>query len=89
MNTDKSWLIVNVQIAREAEDAASDLLFELGTTGIVTPEESAESLKLTAYFDDSKDADEIIQLIETAYLLQFVVQGVPKMFIHIFDGPRR
>lgn len=67
MNSDKSWLIVNVQIAREAEDLASDLLFELGTTGIVMPEESATKLALTAYFDKSKDADQITQLIETAF----------------------
>jgi len=67
MNEKKSWLVVNIHITREAEDAASDLLFELGTTGIVTPEEKAESLTLTAYFDHSENVTDISQRIETAF----------------------
>lgn len=64
---DKFWILVNLHIAREIEEAASDLLFELGTTGIVTPEEGSENVVLGAYFDNSKDAAETAQLIEAAF----------------------
>jgi ribosomal protein L11 methyltransferase len=43
---------VTLTIARAAEEFASALLFELGTTGIVTLEEDPRQVKLGAYFDD-------------------------------------
>lgn len=59
--------MISVCVAREAEDMAGDLLFDLGTTGIVTVEESAQSVTLVAYFDEKMDVIEITQMIESAF----------------------
>jgi ribosomal protein L11 methyltransferase len=40
------------------------LLFDLGTTGIVTLEEYSDSVRLGAYFDETRNADAIKQSVE-------------------------
>lgn len=62
-----SWWLVTVDVSRDAEEEASALLFELGSTGIITLEESSESLKLGAYFNELANADEIKRSIEAAF----------------------
>ena len=56
MNSDSTakenhWQLIALTVAGDAEETASALLFDAGTTGIVTLEESADTVKLGAYFD--------------------------------------
>lgn len=74
-----SWHLVTVRIAREDEELASSLLFDLGTTGIVTLEESSNEIKLGAYFHASANPDEIISLVET----EFARAGLERMPLEV------
>ncbi len=65
--TEKSWQLITVAVAREAEETASALLFDAGTNGIVTLEENHDAVKLGAYFDAEADAEEIARDIEAAF----------------------
>jgi ribosomal protein L11 methyltransferase len=58
------WHLITATVARKAEEVIAVVLFDLGTTGILTLEESRDSLKLGAYFDESFQPDEIAQQIE-------------------------
>ncbi|HJQ25110.1 MAG TPA: 50S ribosomal protein L11 methyltransferase [Blastocatellia bacterium] len=65
--TDKDWQLVTLTVARETEETASALLFDAGTTGIITLEESEDTVKLGAYFDAAADAEQIARDIEAAF----------------------
>jgi ribosomal protein L11 methyltransferase len=67
MAIDKMWQQVTLRIAREAEEIATDILFDLGATGTVILEESPEEITLAAYFDETANAEEIAQRVETAF----------------------
>jgi len=66
---EKIWQLITVTVAREAEETASALLFDAGTTGIITLEESDDAVKLGAYFDAEADAEAIARDIEAAFAL--------------------
>lgn len=74
-----SWHLVTVRIAREDEEQASSLLFDLGTTGIVTLEESSNEIKLGAYFGASANPDEIISRVHT----EFARAGLERMPLEV------
>jgi ribosomal protein L11 methyltransferase len=61
------WWLVMLDVSRDAEEEASALLFELGSTGIITLEESSESLKLGAYFNEMANADRIKTSVEAVF----------------------
>ena len=63
----KQWQLIALRVAREAEEFASAALFDLGTTGIITLAEDADSLELGAYFDQRADAELIAQLLDTEF----------------------
>jgi len=63
------WWLVTLNVSRNAEDSASALLFELGSTGIVTLHEDAEFVTLGAYFDQAKNAEAIKQRVEAEFAL--------------------
>ena len=63
------WWLITLIVSRNAEDSASALLFELGSTGIVTLHEDVESVTLGAYFDQAKDAKAIKQSVEAEFAL--------------------
>jgi ribosomal protein L11 methyltransferase len=65
--TEKTWQLITLAVAREAEETASALLFDAGTTGIITLEESDDAVKLGAYFDAEAEAEEIAHDIEAAF----------------------
>jgi ribosomal protein L11 methyltransferase len=65
--TEKTWQLITVAVAREAEETASALLFDAGTTGIITLEESDDAVKLGAYFDAQANAEEIAHDIEGVF----------------------
>ena len=60
----KMWHVVAVEVAREAEETASAALFNLGSTGILTLEESDARVKLGAYFDEGADPEVIARAVE-------------------------
>ena len=64
---EKTWQLIALTVARDAEEMASALLFDAGTTGIVTLEESDDAMKLGAYFDARADAETIARDIEGAF----------------------
>lgn len=61
------WWLITLDVSRDVEDEASALLFELGSTGIVTLEETAERVRLGAYFNETENADRIKESIESAF----------------------
>lgn len=63
----QTWRLLELEVAREAEEFAGVLLFELGTTGIVTLEERDETVRLGAYFDGGTDVAKITDAIEAEF----------------------
>src|ERR1041384_485769 len=61
------WLLVTVDLSRDAEELASAVLFELGSTGTVTIEESSHSVTLGAYFNNAVDLDVIKSALEAEF----------------------
>ncbi len=79
------WL-VTLLVKREVEEQTSALLFDLGSTGIVTIEETADGVKLDAYFGTQANTSEIKQAIEAEFarsghrdaLSSFSISAVPE-----------
>lgn len=79
------WL-VKFSVARDLEEQTSALLFDLGSTGIVTLEESADTVTLEAYFESKTNAGEIRQTLEADFrrigrrdsLTGFSISAVPE-----------
>jgi ribosomal protein L11 methyltransferase len=67
MTKEKIWHLIALNITRQAEEFASTVLFDLGTTGVVTLEENEDSLKLGAYFDERSNAEEIARRVEAEF----------------------
>jgi ribosomal protein L11 methyltransferase len=65
--TEKTWQLITLAVTRAMEETASALLFDAGTTGIITLAESDAEVKLGAYFDSQADAEEIARDIEAAF----------------------
>lgn len=59
-----SWWLLTLSVARAAEEPASALLFDLGSTGILTLDESPDTVTLGAYFDDARNGEVIKQAVE-------------------------
>src|SRR5436853_5395894 len=67
MGMEKTWHLITLDITRPFEEMASDILFELGAGGVVTLEESAQGLKLGAYFDESEKAEDVAEAVEDQF----------------------
>jgi len=63
----KIWRLIAVQVDRAAEEMAGSLLFELGTTGIVTLEEQDYEVKLGGYFEEHANAEQIAREIQAEF----------------------
>ena len=59
------WWLVTITVARDAEEIASALLFDLGSTGIVTLGEDSDGITLGAYFDQQTAAGDLKQTLES------------------------
>lgn len=71
----KIWYVIEVEIARVAETAATTQLWTFGTTGIEVSEDSPEFMTLRAYFDAAPDLEKIRgQIIQTIRLI-----GLPEV----------
>jgi ribosomal protein L11 methyltransferase len=57
------WNQVTIRIAPEAEEGLANLLFELGSTGLVTHEEEPPGPLLTAYFPSHHDLPSTLKAI--------------------------
>lgn len=67
-----NWFALEITIARDAEDAISSMLWEYGTLGIVTAQETTDTVTLQAYFDTKPDLNEWREwLIETLVQFEF------------------
>ncbi|HYL99345.1 MAG TPA: 50S ribosomal protein L11 methyltransferase, partial [Blastocatellia bacterium] len=53
------WLMLSVSLPRELEEAGSGLLFELGSTGVVTLSESETDIQIAGYFPARAENDEL------------------------------
>ena len=62
-----SWWLVTLDVSRDAEEAAGALLFDLGSTGIVTLEESTGGVRLGAYFDKLANIDDMKPALEAEF----------------------
>ena len=58
-----NWWLVTLTVNRDDEEIVSALLFELGSTGLVTLEEAPESITLGAYFNEQtvRDVEERLE----------------------------
>jgi ribosomal protein L11 methyltransferase len=80
-----SWLLVTIDVTPDAEEAASVLLFDRGSNGIVTLTECEDYVRLAAYFDSRTDIDDVKLALEAAFdrmgnrdaLREFAVCQVP------------
>lgn len=70
------WWLVTLAVAPSAEELASSILFESGSTGIVTLNESADTVTLGAYFADRSTALQVTQSMAT----DLVQAGHPTAF---------
>ena len=61
------WFLVTVAVNQTAEEIASALLYERGSTGIVTLEEHAGIVTLGAYFDRPMEAEDLKLSLEAAF----------------------
>jgi ribosomal protein L11 methyltransferase len=61
------WNFVSLTLAPVAGETASSLLFDLGATGTITIEESADEIKLGAYFEESVDSQGIARAIKAEF----------------------
>lgn len=61
------WWLVTLCVTRDAEETASALLFDLGSIGIVTLDEGPDNVKLGAYFDQARNAEDIKQSVEAEF----------------------
>src|ERR1043166_9979490 len=59
------WWLVTVRVGRDAVEAASVFLFDLGSTGIVTLDETPNAVNLGADFDESANTDVIKSALES------------------------
>jgi len=79
------WWLLTVTVARDMEERASTLLFESGSTGIVTLREADDRLTLGAYFESRIDPGDVKLALEAAFarqgqqpsLTEFSVANVP------------
>ena len=74
-----SWHLLTVRVARGGEEAASSLLFDLGTTGVVTSEEKSDEVTLCAYFGATSAPEELARLIEA----EFARAGLARMLFEV------
>lgn len=58
------WWLATVSVARDFEELVGAALFEAGSTGIITLDESATSVTLGAYFDERFDPGTVKQALE-------------------------
>lgn len=63
----KTWRLVAVELARDAEEFAGALLFELGSVGLVTLEERDDTVKVGAYFDGQTDGEHISRDLQAEF----------------------
>jgi ribosomal protein L11 methyltransferase len=61
------WWLVSLTVAHDTEEPASALLFDLGSTGIVTLDENSHSVTLGAYFDQARNTESIRQTVESEF----------------------
>ncbi|HSB10130.1 MAG TPA: 50S ribosomal protein L11 methyltransferase [Blastocatellia bacterium] len=61
------WWLLTLALTRDVEGFASALLFDLGSTGIVTLDESEDRLTLGAYFESRTDPDGVKQALEAGF----------------------
>ena len=61
------WWLVTLGVSKDAEEIASALLFDLGSTGIVTLNENFDNVTLGAYFDQTKNVELIKQTVESEF----------------------
>jgi len=79
------WWLLTLTVARDMEEFASTLLFESGSTGIVTMREAEDHLTLGAYFESRIDPGDVKQALEAEFarqgqqpsLTEFSVANVP------------
>src|SRR5262249_61253610 len=60
----KTWNLVTVRLSRDAEELALSVLFDLGTVGTVTFEETPQALEIGAYFNPEVSPDGVLNELE-------------------------
>jgi len=60
MEKQKGWILITLSIPIKEQDLVSSVLFDLGTLGVVTLAENADSFELGAYFEDNAAYESLI-----------------------------
>ena len=74
-----AWWLLTLEVSRDVEETASTLRFDLGSTGIVTLNESSDTVTLGAYFGAAANAVDI----KTAVEAEFARTGRPAALISV------
>lgn len=64
---EKVWYLVALNVRRDAEEFASCLLFDAGTSGIITLEEHPASVKLGAYFSEQAEIEAVAERVQAGF----------------------
>ena len=62
----RHWLLVTVEVSREVDEIVGMLLVELGATGLITLDETEDTVKLGAYYDQETTELSLRPYIEEA-----------------------
>src|SRR5262249_41102320 len=61
-----SWLLIELEVATEAYEQATSILFEAGSIGTVILAEHPNSMKVGAYFDGGNNPHEVLALVKAS-----------------------
>jgi ribosomal protein L11 methyltransferase len=75
------WWLLTLTVARDMEEFASTLLFESGSTGIVTLREVGHTLTLGAYFESRIDPGDVKQALEAEFARQGRQQSLTEVTV--------
>jgi ribosomal protein L11 methyltransferase len=67
LEKERVWQLVTVNVERRAEEFAGSALDDLGANGLITLEESADAVRLGAYFGSDSDAEGIARSVEAEF----------------------
>lgn len=86
MSSPKQWFSLEVTVDRAIEEDISSLLWEQGTTGIVTIRELPDTLILAAYFDNPVELETVTQQLSQG-LVDFGHQAAQLQKIELANVP--
>jgi ribosomal protein L11 methyltransferase len=77
------WWLLTLTVTRDAEEPAGAALFDLGSTGLVTLDESEDTVTVGAYFDQSVDPDHLKRALGASFGAPALRDAITKVSIEL------